>query len=95
MLHGACFTFSRKEPPWPPEAPCTWEYRAGYRVKQISNINNRSIGCMRRMLVAGGSMLAFWVILESPVNCGKAFIDNCFWDFLPLFKAGIIQLNPV
>jgi hypothetical protein len=32
-------------------------------------------------LAAGTSRLDFLMILESPVNCGKAFIDNCFWDF--------------
>jgi len=43
----------QKRAPWPPEAPCTWGYRAGYRIKQISYSNDRSIGCSS-MLPAGG-----------------------------------------
>jgi hypothetical protein len=34
-----------------------------------------------RRVPAGTSSLDFWAILEIPVNCGKAFIDSCFWDF--------------
>ena len=40
-------------PPWPPEAPCTWGYRAWYRIKKISYSSDRSIGCSS-MLPAGG-----------------------------------------
>ena len=46
----------QKRAPWTPEAPCTWEYQAVYRIKQIFYSNDRSIGCSS-MLPAGASRL--------------------------------------
>jgi hypothetical protein len=35
-------------------------------------------------MAAGTSSLDFLVILQTPVNYGKTFIDICFWDFSTL-----------
>jgi hypothetical protein len=52
-------------------------FRFEMQFKYIGKPQGRAIGSTS-MVPAGGSMLDFRLILESPINRGKAFIYNCF-----------------